>query len=379
MELRTSVMPALLTQLGSKLMKIDVCTRISRKLTVHGRLFCSVSQSVKTQPWKVMFFGTDQFSLPHLEALEGSRKSGSLIDRLEVVVPESKFIKRRGKTRRTSPVWDFTQTQALPCHQWPLHGPPAGFDVGIIVSFGHLLPKWLIESFPLGILNVHPSLLPRWRGGAPIQHTIMNGDQTTGVSIMRIRPDKFDVGPILLQRQCAVPERSTTESLSDLLAVMGSEMLLEVLCDLSTFIKNETPQEEEGVTLGLKIPQKMAWVDWHSSVQKIDRLSRALSGQMSLLTLFEGKELRLEQMLPPRQNDGTTLPDDPAPGSVCYCRERDAIYVCCKDGWVAFQSISPIGRRRMTAKEFYNGFLSSRRSSTSSKPRKFYDVKSVDR
>ncbi|XP_011665967.1 methionyl-tRNA formyltransferase, mitochondrial [Strongylocentrotus purpuratus] len=342
------------------------CLRLHRTKNIGKVLFaqrqCHVHcQTGQDRRWNVMFFGTDHFSLPHLQLMEESRQNGHLIDKLEVVVPQSTFIKRRGKTRKPSPVWEFCQEQHLTCHQWPLDDNISGFDVGITVSFGHLLPEWLINSFPLGILNVHPSLLPRWRGGAPIQHTILNGDEVTGVSIMRIHPYRFDVGPILLQREYNVPSNSTTKSLTHLLAKKGSELLSEVLHNLTEFIEYEMPQSEEGATVGLKIPNKLAWIDWGATTQEIDRLYRAIGEQMPLKSLFGEEELRLEQMVSPADCSDHPIYEGDEPGLISFPQNKSIIYVRCKDGWVGFCSISPIGRKRMTAKEFYNGYLSGRR------------------
>ncbi|XP_054750627.2 methionyl-tRNA formyltransferase, mitochondrial-like [Lytechinus pictus] len=340
----------------------------------HGQ-----GHSDQMKRWNVMFFGTDHFSIPHLQMMEESRQKGLLINKLEVVVPQSTFIKRRGRTRKPSPVWEFCQDHQLTCHQWPLDNNVSGFDVGIVVSFGHLLPEWLMKSFPLGILNVHPSLLPRWRGGAPIQHTILNGDEVTGVSIMRILPNRFDVGPILIQRQYDVPCNSTTESLTNVLAKRGSEMLIEVLHNLPEFIANEIPQKKDGITLGPKIPPALAWIDWEATPQEIDRLFRAIGQEMPLKSLFGSEEMRLEQMVHSHDCSGLSLSDVVEPGFISFNKNNNIIYVRCKDGWVGFRSISPIGRKRMTAKEFYNGYLSGRRRDDDDERRCFRNRDVTDR
>jgi len=134
------------------------------------------------QPPKVLFFGTDHFSLPSLQRLHQNKVDVGVV------------------TSFKSPancVRSYAELQKLPLYRWPITAEQcASYELGVVVSFGHMIPSHIINVFPNGIINVHASLLPRWRGAAPIIYAIMKGDTKTGVSIMKIQPHHFDVGDV---------------------------------------------------------------------------------------------------------------------------------------------------------------------------------------
>uniref|UniRef100_A0A8U7MN04 Mitochondrial methionyl-tRNA formyltransferase n=1 Tax=Corvus moneduloides TaxID=1196302 RepID=A0A8U7MN04_CORMO len=177
-------------------------------------------------PWRVLFFGTDRFAVTALRALRAAGED-SLVSRLEVVTLPSRL-------PGDLPVRSCARELQLPVHEWPHTGPAGQFDVGVVASFGRLLSEDLILQFPYGVLNVHPSCLPRWRGPAPIVHTVLHGDKVTGVTIMEIRPKRFDVGPIIKQEEVAVPPRCTAQELEGMLAKMGANMVKS--CQLCHFL-----------------------------------------------------------------------------------------------------------------------------------------------
>ncbi|PNF23984.1 hypothetical protein B7P43_G09285 [Cryptotermes secundus] len=146
------------------------------------------------KPWRVLFFGTDDFSLPSLKMLFRELQDGGFVKQLAVVT---------SLKAKKNPVRDFAVAAELAAFNWPFHAVPGDFDVGLVSSFGHLISKSIIESFPLGILNVHASLLPRWRGAAPIFYAILNGDSETGVTIMQVKAHKSAALSLLqTQHQC---------------------------------------------------------------------------------------------------------------------------------------------------------------------------------
>ncbi|XP_069102579.1 methionyl-tRNA formyltransferase, mitochondrial-like [Argopecten irradians] len=257
-------------------------------------------------PWRVLFFGSDRFSLVALKALnENLLQAGSkfkVVDRLEVVCPVAK-----------TPVKTYCQDMGLTIHQWPVTVDPGEFDVGVLSSFGKMIPARLLNAFPYGIINIHPSLLPRWRGAAPIPHTILSGDKNTGVSIMELRPKHFDTGPILLQKAIPVPEGSTSFQLYDLLAKLGVHLVMKALCDLPTLERQEFEQTSNGVTLGEV---------YEPLVQKLYNV---------------------------------TCSTQIIPGRTFFLKQQNCLLIKCKDGWVGFHKIGV--KKVLTAKAFYNGFL----------------------
>nr|XP_006813876.1 PREDICTED: methionyl-tRNA formyltransferase, mitochondrial-like [Saccoglossus kowalevskii] len=259
-----------------------------------------------------------------------------------------------------SPVQQYAIENSLPQLIWPdVGGERCKYDVGVVDSFGHLIPDNVINMFTYGLLNIHPSLLPRWRGAAPLYHTILSGDEETGVTIIQISP-QFDVGPIVMQTTITVPHRCTTIQLSKILSQLGSNMLLQVLDDLPRKIENSVVQPTNGVTLAKKIKTDMSWIDWcNYSCRFIDRLHRAISTHVTLRTLWRGKLLKLYNMVDLHVTQGLQLPlADVHPGVVKYHNKHGILCIRCLDGWVGFKSVTIERRKKMSAKDFYNGFLS---------------------
>ncbi|XP_030269985.1 methionyl-tRNA formyltransferase, mitochondrial isoform X3 [Sparus aurata] len=236
-----------------------------------------------------------------------------------------------------------------------------------------------------GILNVHPSLLPRWRGPAPIFHTILHGDTVTGVTIMQIRPHRFDVGPIVNQELHQVPEKCTADELGAALATKGAHLLIDTLTTLSERLAHKRNQSRTGETFAPKISTSMCWIVWEEQTcDNIDCLYRAIGSrvmmtdigwyffkqwqtveyhsynpylccQIPLRTMWMGKTIKLLDFV---GKCHITLSDQrrrPAPGSVSYQKESNTLAVCCKDGWVGFKTV--LLKKRLTAADFYNGYL----------------------
>ncbi|XP_018618696.2 methionyl-tRNA formyltransferase, mitochondrial [Scleropages formosus] len=310
-----------------------------------------VSQShthVRTRPpWRILFFGTDHFAEESLKCLYSSRQESGekVVDLLEVVT-----------LPKDLPVRRFALQNSLYVHDWPNVNAHNRFDVGVVVSFGCLLKEDLIRHFPYGILNVHPSLLPRWRGPAPIFHTVLNGDAVSGVTIMQIKPRRFDVGPILNQCVYQIPENSTADQLGETLATMGAQLLIKTLKTLPESIANRREQSKCGATLAPKINTSMSWVQWEEQTcDEIGRLFRAIGSRIPLRTIWMGETIKLLDFA---GKFSVTLSDQkkrPTPGSIYYQKESDTLLVCCKDGWVGFRAI--MLKKSISAADFYNGYL----------------------
>lgn len=297
-------------------------------------------------PWNVLFFGTDNFAVESLKVLSSSRSAAEpLVRSLEVVtLPGNVPVKR------------FAHQNSLPVHTWPPELSHGQFDVGVVVSFGCLLPEKIINKFPLGILNVHPSLLPRWRGPAPIFHTIMAGDEVTGVTVMQIRPHRFDVGPILSQETFHIQKKVTSDELGAVLAVKGAQMLVETLKTLEEKIQNKTDQSTTGATFAPKISKSQSWLVWEEqTADNIDCLYRAIGSRIHLRTLWMGRTVKLLDYVGRCHNVVQDGSGTAVPGSVMFLKESNTLSVRCKDGWVGFSSV--LLKKRLTAADFYNGYL----------------------
>ncbi|KAM6950905.1 methionyl-tRNA formyltransferase, mitochondrial [Lycodopsis pacificus] len=297
-------------------------------------------------PWRLLFFGSDQFAVESLKLLTSSRSSvEGIVESLEVVTLSGDV-----------PVKTFAQQNQLAVHSWPPHNVDGRFDVGVVVSFGCLLHERLINKFPYGILNVHPSLLPRWRGPAPIFHTILHGDSVTGVTVIQIRPHRFDVGPILNQELHQVPENCTADELGAALATKGAHLLIDTFMTLSERLAHKREQRQTGVTFAPKITTSMSWVVWEEQTcEQIDRLYRAIGSRIPLRTTWMGRTIKLLDFVGKCHISLLDPERKPVPGSLSYQKESNTLAVCCKDGWVGFKAV--LLKKRLTAADFYNGYL----------------------
>ncbi|XP_067827295.1 methionyl-tRNA formyltransferase, mitochondrial isoform X2 [Heptranchias perlo] len=280
-------------------------------------------------PWRILFFGTDTFALRSLQKLHLARslETGKmLIEQLEVVT--------LSPTQSSElPVRKYARMSRIPVHDWPSLALCDHFDVGIVVSFGCLLSDALIQQFPYGILNLHPSLLPRWRGPAPIFHTVLCGDQVTGVTIMQIRPKRFDVGPIVMQQEYAVPPRCTSDELGAMLAETGAEMLLSTLKSLPECIENKREQSKEGIKFAPKITVAMSWVNWEEqTLEELDQLNRAIGSRIPLRTLWMGNTVKLLDLVDVREIPVflAFTQEQLIPGTIQFHKESNLLLVRCK-------------------------------------------------
>ncbi|XP_040455782.1 methionyl-tRNA formyltransferase, mitochondrial [Falco naumanni] len=335
---------------------------------MRGRLLRAWRQGLKAvrgaagqaaaPPWRVLFFGTDRFAVTTLRALEAAREPSkdSLVSRLEVVTLPSHL-------PGDLPVRDCARELQLPVHEWPHTGPVGQFDIGVVASFGRLLSEDLILQFPYGVLNVHPSCLPRWRGPAPIVHTVLHGDKVAGVTIMEIRPKRFDIGPIIKQEEFAVPPRCTAKELEVMLSKMGANMLLAVLKNLPESLKNKKEQPKEGVTFAPKISIAKSCINWEEqTAAQIIQLHRAIGSMFPLQTLWKGTTVKLLDFEEVDNIPGFSdqiLNDHGAvvPGSLLYHKESQTLIARCKEGWVGFKRV--VLRKQLTALDFYNGYMHS--------------------
>merc|ERR1712088_80634 len=294
---------------------------------------------------KVMFFGTDDFALKSLVRLhkEVSSEEGCLRG-LAVTVLQMKSL--------TPAVTKYASQHGLDLYHWPpdpgLIG-KEGFDLGVVASFGRLLPASLISAFPLGMINVHGSLLPRWRGAAPVVHAIAAGDTVTGVTIMRVKPKRFDVGEVLAKEEVQ----------------LGPDILRKELTDFAKYSAEAQSQSPEGVSHAPLVTRSMAEVNFEALDSKqVYDLWRAVSDLAKLHAIYsETKtEVRLVTCYPPSITASTNQLDRNAePGSIQFLKlGKKQKYLCvkCREGWAAFSGIYYGKRKEMNPTDFYNGYLS---------------------
>lgn len=291
---------------------------------------------------RVVFMGTPDFSVPVLDALLAAGHE------VVAVYCQPPRPAGRGKKDRPSPVQACAEALGLPVrHPVSLRdmGAQAEFaalraDVAVVVAYGLILPQAVLDAPARGCLNIHASLLPRWRGAAPIHRAIMAGDAETGVCIMQMEAG-LDTGPVLLQEAVKIGAQETTGQLHDRLSSLGARLIVEVLARLDDL--RAVPQPEAGVTYAAKIDKSEARVDWSRPAAEVDRLIRGLSPFPGAWCEVGGERIKLL---------GSAMAEGQgAPGVVLDA----ALTVACGTGAVRLLRLQRAGRAAQDANEFLRG------------------------
>jgi methionyl-tRNA formyltransferase len=219
-------------------------------------------------------------------------------------------------------------------------------EILVVASYGLILPRALLDFPRYGAVNIHASLLPRWRGAAPIQRAILAGDRETGISIMQM-DEGLDTGPVLRQRSVPIVEEDTTGSLHDRLAALGSTLIVDVLGELEAGSVSATPQPAEGVTYAAKLDKRESRVDWNSGAVGINRLVRALDPSPGASTRIRGIELKIWKCAP--------VLGQGRPGEVLRSEPGGVTVACGKDA-VLLAELQRSGGKRLSAADFLRGF-----------------------
>lgn len=290
---------------------------------------------------KVVFMGTPDFSVPVLQALAARHQ-------VVAVYSQPPRPAGRGKELRPSPVQACAAALGLPVrHPVSLKGAEAqaefaalGADVAVVVAYGLILPQAVLDAPRLGCLNIHASLLPRWRGAAPIHRAIMAGDAETGICIMRMEAG-LDTGPVLLREAVAIGAEETTAELHDRLSAMGARLIVDALDRMGSLVA--VPQPDEGVTYAAKIDKAEARVDWTRPAVQVDRLIRGLSPFPGAWCMAGDERVKL---LRSRLVDGRG-----APGTVL-----GGLVVACGEGAVEITLAQREGKMPQGPDDFLRGF-----------------------
>ena len=223
-------------------------------------------------------------------------------------------------------------------------------DVIVVAAYGLILPQWTLDLAPFGCLNIHASLLPRWRGAAPIHRAIESGDDMTGICIMQMDAG-LDTGGILAKESCLILPTDTTDSLHERLANIGAKLLLSTLTHLPSL--QVTPQATEGVNYARKIEKTETWIDWSMNSFFIERKMRAFSSTPGLQTHTAGEVFKIwsGQALPiPHATPAT----DSTPGTIVKI-DHEGIDVICGSGFFRIIQIQRSGGKRMPIESFILG------------------------
>ncbi len=288
---------------------------------------------------KIIFMGSPEFSVPVLDALHQAHE-------IVAVYCQPPRPAGRGKADRPTAIHARALQLGLPVrHPTSLRSEDAakafadlGADVAVVVAYGLILPQNILDAPRLGCLNIHASLLPRWRGAAPIHRAIMAGDAETGICIMQMEAG-LDTGPVLLRELTPIGQHETTADLHDRLSEMGSRMIVQVLQDLPQLA---IPQDENGVIYAAKIDKSEARIDWTRSAVEVDRQIRGLSPFPGAWCMAGEDRVKLLR---------SQLADETgAPGQVLH-----GLTIACGSGAIEITLAQREGKKAMPAEEFLRG------------------------
>jgi methionyl-tRNA formyltransferase len=302
-----------------------------------------------TQPLRIVFAGTPEFSVPALETLHAAGH------RIVAVYTQPDRPAGRGRGVVQSPVKQRATALGLRVEQPPTLKAAAAQatlaayapDAMVVVAYGLILPQAVLDVPRLGCLNIHASLLPRWRGAAPIQRALLAGDARTGVSIM-LMDAGLDTGPELLRRELAIGPRETGGGLHDRLAPLGAEAIVAALPGWARGTLPAQPQPAEGATYAAKIAKQEARIDWTRPAVEIDRLVRAFNPWPVAETRLAGEQLRVWEASPEREIGAVGIP----PGTLLAVPNR--IVVATGDGALELLQVQLPGRKPVSARDLLN-------------------------
>jgi len=293
---------------------------------------------------RLAFMGTPDFAVPTLAELIAQGHD------IAAVYSQPPRPKGRGMALEPGPVHAFAERAKLPVRT-PLslkgEDEQAAFaalelDAAIVVAYGLLLPKPILEAPMLGCFNLHGSLLPRWRGAAPIQRAVMAGDAETGVMVMRM-DEGLDTGPVLMAERVKIGRKTSGELTSEL-SRLGADLMMRALGALERGGVAPQVQPQEGVTYAKKILKDEARIDWLKSAGEIDCLIRGLSPAPGAFTEVKGERLKILYAMPVKDRGG--------PGEVI----TDDLTVACGEGALKLMKVQRAGKGVMEARELLKGF-----------------------
>ena len=301
---------------------------------------------------KIIFMGTPDFSVGALEALIAAGHQ------VVLVVTQPDKPKGRGKEMQMTPVKECALKHSIPVFQ-PVKVKDAeavetlrsyNADVFIVAAFGQIVSEEILTMPKYGCINIHASLLPKYRGAGPIQWAILNGEKETGITIMQM--DKgIDTGDMLLQRVVPIDEKETGDSLHDKLARVGAELIVEALPKIEAGEITPEKQNDAESCYAKMLQKSMGRIDWEKDAPQIERMVRGLNSWPSAYTTYHGKNLKIWES---SVYEKDKLLKNAEPGMITAV-EKDAFYVQTGEKTLKVTSVQLEGKKKMAVKEFLLG------------------------
>ena len=313
---------------------------------------------------RIVFMGTPDFSVPALKALV---EAGHQVI---AVVTQPDKPKGRGKEVQMTPVKIQAMEYGIPVYQ-PAKVREASFvevlkgleaDVYVVIAFGQILPKAVLELPKYGCINIHASLLPKYRGAAPIQWCVIDGERETGITTMMMDVG-LDTGDILEKAVIPIEEKETGGSLHDKLSMAGGDLILSTLKKLEESTLVRTPQTDEGTCYAKMLTKSLGDIDWNQGAVSIERLIRGLNPWPSAYTMWNGKTIKIwaADVIAGREaadflsESGVPAETGTAPGTV-VCSDKRGLVVCTGGGLLSIRELQMEGKKRMDTPAFLRGY-----------------------
>ncbi|MCU0804249.1 MAG: methionyl-tRNA formyltransferase [Burkholderiales bacterium] len=299
---------------------------------------------------RIVFAGTPEFAVPALAALVAAGET------IVCVLTQPDRPSGRGLALAESPVKraargraiDVFQPQTLRDADTQARIAALAPDLMVVAAYGLILPRAVLDIPRLGAINIHASLLPRWRGAAPIQRAILAGDGETGISIMLMEAG-LDTGPVLLSAPVAIEAHDTAGTVHDELAALGGRLIVEAVARLAEGPLAGVPQPAEGVTYAAKIEKREARIDWARRSAEIDCQIRAFDPVPGAFTTLDGAEVKIWRARPLELRAGA------APGTILRASANEGLAVACGEGALALEELQKAGGKRLAAPDFLRG------------------------
>jgi methionyl-tRNA formyltransferase len=296
-----------------------------------------------------IFFGSPEFAVPCLDALHA-------ISDVAVVISQPDKPAGRGLATRPPAVkvraleldLDVWQPRKLRTMEFAEKLCALHADVGVVVAYGRILPRAVLDAPRLGCVNVHASLLPRWRGAAPVQWAIAHGDRETGVTLMQV-DEGMDTGPMLATIATPIQRDDDAASLSARLSKLGAELLRRELPRYAAGELTPQPQNDALATMAPLLEKRHGRIDWEQSAESVHNQIRGMNPWPGAYTMLRGRRIKVHRALP-----STLDPDGAVPGEVTAL-DPEGILVACAEGTLEIQELQESGRKRVDARSFISG------------------------